>query len=222
MPATRILAFQGSPRPSGNSTLLLKRFIKGASENGADTEIIDPYGIHLNPCAGCLRCNILKKCSVRDDDWLLLSEKILAADVLVFATPVYFHHLPAPLKMIIDRFRSFIHVQITGTGLIHTPWESWKKYFVLIQSMGSSDVSEGQPVIDLFRFMTTLLGPGNHLHQISATRLAMAGQVTRSVEELEKLYEKLKVPVQLAGPDFQRNQELLNECEILGHRLSVK
>ena len=222
MENSNILAFSGSPRRSGNSAILLDRFLKGAAENGAVNEIIYPHQLNIKPCTGCLRCNILKRCSQREDDWSVLSEKILAAEVLVFAAPVYFHHLPAPLKMIIDRFRSFIHVRITETGLIHTPWQEWKKQFVLILTMGSSDDSDANPVVDLFRFMTSILGPENELHLVKATRLAMAGQLTRSTEELKVLYDKMKLSPHLAERDHSRNSQLLASVKQLGFSLTKK
>lgn len=217
---TRILAFNGSPRPNGNSVHLLNRFVSGAARNGVTTEIIHAHTLHLKPCAGCLRCNVLKRCSIRDDDWSWLSEKILAADVLVFTSPVYFHHLPAPLKSVIDRFRSFIHVAITETGLKHTPWVAWKKSFLLILSMGSPDPADAAPVEDLFRFMTSVLGPRNQLYALKATRLAMTRQVIRSKEELSRLYQKLQLPSHLVDADYKRNMELLRQCEAFGDQLS--
>lgn len=220
MGQARILAFNGSPRPTGNSAHLLDRFAAGTAKNGVTTEVIHPHTLNLKPCTGCLRCNVLKRCSIRDDDWTWLNEKILAADVLVFASPVYFHHLPAPLKSVIDRFRSFIHVAVTETGLAHTPWTEWKKSFVLILSMGSSDDRDAAPVEDLFRFMTSILGPGNRLHTLKATRLAVTKQVVRSREELAQLYEKMQLPALLADKDYERNRELLRQCEALGERLS--
>jgi hypothetical protein len=122
--------------------------------------------------------------------------------------------------MIIDRFRSFIHVQITETGLIHTPWQEWKKQFVLILTMGSSDDSDAQPVVDLFDFMTSILGPENELHLVKATRLAMAGQLTRSAEDMKVLYDKMKLPLHLAIKDHLRNSELLAGCTQLGFSLT--
>jgi putative NADPH-quinone reductase len=164
----------------------------------------------------------LKKCSIRDDDWGHLSEKILAADVLVFASPIYFHHLPGPMKTMIDRFRSFMHVQITESGLRHTPWQVWKKEFVLLLSMGSSDDSDSDPLVELFRFMTSILGQENRLHLVKAARLAVANQVTRSSDELHTLYEKLDLPPHLAEQDFVRNNRLLDDCYQLGFRISKK
>ncbi len=216
-----VLAFNASPRKTGNTSHLLDRFTAGAESGGAETEVIRPDEIDLEFCTGCLRCNVLKRCSISGDSWSDLAEKILQADILVVAAPVYFHHLPAAMKKVIDRFRSFIHVQITETGLRHTPRQTWKKDFVLILTMGSPDPSEAAPVIDLFRFMTSMLGQGNSLHVITATRLAVVRQVIRSEEELEKLYGKLELPPRLAAGDYERNQQLLEECEELAKKLTI-
>jgi NAD(P)H-dependent FMN reductase len=218
----RILAFSGSPRQSGNGARLLERFINGASVNGVETEVVYPHRMNIKPCTGCLRCNVLKRCAVQDDNWSELSGKILAADIIVFAAPVYFHHLPGPVKTVMDRFRSFIHIQVTETGLDHTPWVEWNKHFILILSMGSSDDSDAQPVIELFQFMASILGPGNSLHVLKATRLAMSNQVMRSAEDLRVLYRKLNLPPHLAETDYLRNREILEECKKLGMRLSIK
>lgn len=217
----KVLAFNGSPRRSGNTSLLLDQFIQGTEASGVNTEVIFADAINLENCRGCLRCNILKRCSIREDDWTDISQKILDADVLVFATPIYFHHETAPLKMIIDRFRSFVHVQITETSLIHTPWAEWNKDFVLILPMGSSDDIDAQPVVDLFNYMCAILGPKNRLHVIKGTRLAVVKQVEKTEEELEVLYPKLSLPARLAKTDSARNQELMEECFELGKELSL-
>ena len=146
--------------------------------------------------------------------------KILSADTIVFASPVYFHHLTAPLKKILDRFRSFINVQITPQGLKHTPWATWQKQFVLLLPLGSSDAADTQPIIDLFSFLTKILGPDNTLHTLIGKRLAVVNQVSMSFERLGKLYETLKLPVELAVDDYRANQALLQKCRELGHFLS--
>ena len=215
-----ILAFNGSPRPAGNTAFLLQGFLEGVRENDLEAEVILPHKLDLEYCQGCLRCNVLRRCSIQGDEWNELSSKIQHADVLVFASPVYFHHISAPMKKMMDRFRSFIHVQITETGLNHTPWQTWKKDFVLILSQGSPDTSDAGPVVDLFRFMTTILGSGNKLHVITATRLAVAKQVIKSEDELRALYLKLRLPEGLAAGDFKRNQEILKECKQLGFDLT--
>jgi multimeric flavodoxin WrbA len=217
----RILTFNGSPRSNGNTSALLQELVRGASESGANAETIIAQDINLKYCTGCLKCNFIKQCAIQNDDWQELSQKILDADVLVFASPVYFHHVTAPLKKILDRFRSFMHVQLTEHGLKHTPWHTWQKHFVLLLSQGSSNDDDAQPIIDLFKFIIEVLGTENQLTSIIGTRLAVVNQVRMSKEELSILYSKLKLPAYLVDEDFQRNQQLLKQCYELGKKLAV-
>lgn len=216
-----IVAFNGSPRRRGNTSLLLHELLRGAQDAGARTEEIIAEELNLKYCKGCLRCNRLQRCSIQDDDWPALSQKIRAADVVVFASPVYFHHLPASLKKVLDRFRSFIHVQITETGLKHTPWQQWQKQFVLLLSLGSSVDDDARPAIDLFIFLTSVLGPDNRLTTIVGARLAVINQVLMTRDQLHSLYPKLQLPVALADVDYERNKMLVQRCYHLGRELGL-
>jgi multimeric flavodoxin WrbA len=216
----KVLAINGSPRPAGNTSHLLQAFVDGTREHAAETEVFHSHLLRLEDCTGCLRCNVLKRCSISGDDWGGLSQKILDSDVLVFAAPIYFHHVPASLKRVIDRFRSFAHVQVTETGLVHTPHREWKKDFVLILSLGSPDPSDASPVIDLFEFVRAIMGNANTLHVITATRLAMVNQVIKSEEELQALYRKIKLPEKLALQDYHKNAAILKKCREMGRTLA--
>jgi len=217
----KILVLDGSTRKQGNTAALIQKFTEGAQANSVEVEHILAKDLNIKYCNGCLRCNLVKRCSIRDDDWAELSQKINDADVLVFASPIYFHYVTAPLKNIIDRFRSFVHVQITETGLIHSPWNNWSKDFVLLLSLGSSDDSDAQPVIDLFEYMKEVMGDNNKLHVIKATRLAVIKQVQKTEDELKELYPKLMLDENLAKADFKNNQDILKKCFDLGNKLSV-
>jgi NAD(P)H-dependent FMN reductase len=217
----RILAFNGTPRPAGNTGHLLRAFSEGAGEHGASPEVILAHGLHLKACTGCLRCNVLQRCSLSGDDWDMLRDKILDSDVLVFASPIYFHHLPSTLKAVLDRFRSFANVQVTEKGLIHTPYREWHKEFVLILSQGSPDPSDSRPVIDLFRYICRIMGPANNLHVVTATGLSMVNQVTKTARELAEQYRKMKLPERLVAKDVRKNREMLDQCRELGRTLSL-
>jgi putative NADPH-quinone reductase len=211
-----ILAFNGSPRRKGNTTLLLHHFMKGARAANAHCEDIIAENTNLKYCKGCLRCNLIKRCSIKGDDWEEVSKKILAANTIVFASPVYFHHLTAPLKKILDRFRSFISVQLTESGLKHTSYQNWEKHFILLLCLGSSDDRDASPIIELFTFITSMLGKSNTLTWIIGKRLAVAGQVNMSEEKLARLYPKLGLPASLSKEDYRQNQLLLKRCYELG------
>jgi len=216
-----IIAFNGSPRRRGNTSRLLHELLRGAQDAGARTEEIIAEELNLKYCKGCLRCNRLQRCSIPDDDWPALSQKISAADVVVFASPVYFHHLTASLKKVLDRFRSFIHVQITETGLKHTPWQQWQKQFVLLLSLGSSVDDDARPIIELFNFLTSVLGPNNRLTTIVGARLAVVNQVLMTRDQLRSLYPKLQLPLALADVDYERNKMLVQRCYHLGRELGL-
>lgn len=192
----------------------------GSSENGFVPELFHTHKLNLKECAGCLRCNLLKRCSLSGDDWAELSKKIVNSDVLVFGSPIYFHHVPSSLKKLLDRFRSLVHVQITDSGLIYTPYHEWNKDIVLILSLGNPQSDDARGVIDLFKYISSIMGQGNRLHVITGTRLAMVNQVNLGEEELLALYKKLGLSDQLVANDFKKNQALLTRCRELGKILS--
>jgi multimeric flavodoxin WrbA len=216
--SVKIVAFSASPRPRANSSIMLDSFLEGSLSVDPNVviDVIRTEEADILPCRGCLRCNLLKHCIVRKDGWPELSRKILEADVLVFATPIYFHHTTGSCKKILDRFRSFVHVQITEEGLIHTPHQKWQKQFILLSALGSSSDKDAQPLKDLLSSITEMLGEGNQLHSLTGTRLAMGGQISFGSEMLADLYGKLGLPVRLAAEDAEKNAALLERAGALG------
>ncbi|MCF8370303.1 MAG: flavodoxin family protein [Bacteroidales bacterium] len=216
----KVLIFNGSPRKTGNTSALTQHFVKGAETNTDQVELIQIDKLDLDYCLGCLRCNMIGKCGRPGDAWQSISEKMDQSDVIVFASPIYFHHVTAQMKKLIDRFRSLFHVQITETGLTHTAVKEWDKEVVLILTLGSPDDKDAQPAINMFRFLLSVLSPGKELHVIKGTRLAVTNQLEMTEDELAKLYGKLKLPGELVANDYLQNRELARLCNDLGHRLT--
>lgn len=98
----KVLILSGSPRKGGNSERLCERFAAGAVEKGHSVETIRIAEHDIKYCTGCYSCQSGKKCPIADDAGVI-AEKLLAADVIVLATPVYFYTLSAQLKAVIDR-----------------------------------------------------------------------------------------------------------------------
>ncbi|MBI9105403.1 MAG: flavodoxin family protein [Spirochaetales bacterium] len=211
-----ITAFDGSPRKNGNSRMLLNAFIAGAKEKNSDIKIYKTDEMDIKPCRGCLMCNTLKLCAIRKDNWQDIADRIAGSDILVFSSPIYFHHTTASMKRLLDRLRSFIHVQITVSGLIHTPHEKWNKKICLLTAHGSSAVDDALPLVDLFKFLSEVMGPDNEFYHLNAVRLAASGQISFDEERLRGLYKKLGIPVELAVEDAERNAGYLKEAENLG------
>lgn len=99
----KVLTINGSPRKDGNSNVLCGQFLKGAAEAGHGTAEIRLAERKISPCMACYHCmEAGHKCAIRDDMEEIL-QKMLEADVIVLATPVYFYSLSAQMKMFIDR-----------------------------------------------------------------------------------------------------------------------
>jgi multimeric flavodoxin WrbA len=98
----KIVAFIGSPRKGGNSELLTKEALGVAEQEGAETEVIRLVEYDLKPCDACMTCRKTKKCRI-DDDGGKLFNKVLEADGIVLATPVYFGSCSPQMKIFVDR-----------------------------------------------------------------------------------------------------------------------
>ena len=99
----KILVVLGGGRPNGNTKQLADAFIKGAAEAGHQTELISLNKLHVNGCTGCNACRYGKPC-VQKDDFNSLIPKIKEADLIVFASPLYFWTISSKIKAFIERF----------------------------------------------------------------------------------------------------------------------
>lgn len=110
----KILILSGSPRVNGNSNLLCDEFAKGTEEAGHEVEKII---IARKKVAGCLGCNVCMKnggTCVQKDDMEEIREKMIAADVIVLASPIYYYTMSSQLKAVIDRSYAFGHELLNG------------------------------------------------------------------------------------------------------------
>ena len=101
----KVLVLQGSPNRNGSTALLVEEFMRGAREAGHACERIDVDRLDVQPCTGCVACGYEGSCA-QSDDMDVVRSKILGADMLVLATPLYYYGMTAQLKAVIDRFCS--------------------------------------------------------------------------------------------------------------------
>jgi len=98
----KVLVISTSPRKGGNSEILADEFMRGATDAGNNTEKVVLYDKKIGFCIGCFACQKTKRCVVNDDA-IEIVEKMFNADVIVFATPVYFYDMCGQMKTLIDR-----------------------------------------------------------------------------------------------------------------------
>jgi len=98
-----VLILSGSPRKGGNSDILCDEFARGAEESGNQVEKIRISSKNIHPCCACYHCRDHGGECVYKDDMAEVLQKMIDADVLVLASPVYFYSIDAQLKAVIDR-----------------------------------------------------------------------------------------------------------------------
>jgi multimeric flavodoxin WrbA len=102
----KVVGIFGSPRPNGNSDILLDQAIKGAEASNAKVEKIVVRDLQIAPCNSCGGCFEKGVCVIGDDMQKIYSQ-LADADGIIVATPIYFMGVSAQLKALIDRCQAF-------------------------------------------------------------------------------------------------------------------
>lgn len=111
----KIVLLTGSPHKTGTSRLLAEKFMEGAKDAGHEIFLFDTAFSNVHPCIGCDKCECGEKECVFKDDMLILYPKLIEADLIAYATPLYYHGMSAQLKTVIDRYHG-IDKQLCGAG----------------------------------------------------------------------------------------------------------
>lgn len=144
-PKMNILVLTGSPRKNGNSNTLAAHFIKGAQEAGHKVARFDAALRDVHPCIACNSCGMNGPC-VFDDDFEEVRKHIIPADLVVFATPMYYFGISTQLKAVIDRFYAI-------NGEIHIP-----KKAVLLMTYANNSRRDESPIVTHYEVLLEYLG----------------------------------------------------------------
>ncbi|MHB8156215.1 MAG: flavodoxin family protein [Desulfocucumaceae bacterium] len=106
MPAQTSVGLACSPRKGGNTEILLNRAVETLQSENIATEIFRLADMRYSPCMACGGCNTTGRCVIKDDAGAVY-EKILKADILILAAPIFSMGLCAHAKMFIDRAQQF-------------------------------------------------------------------------------------------------------------------
>lgn len=113
----KVLGIFGSPRSGGNTETLLKEFLRGCRDAGAEVEEVFLRDLKISPCLEIYACRKDGRCPIRDDMQNLYG-KIVDTEILALASPVFFYSVSAQAKAFIDRCQAF-----------------WSKKYLLQQSI---------------------------------------------------------------------------------------
>lgn len=101
-----VLGISGSPRPGGNTDILLDKALLGAKEKGAETEKVILNDLKMVPCQECEQIKDDGTCKI-EDDFQSVYAKIKKANAIILASPIFFGSLSAQTKVMIDRFQCY-------------------------------------------------------------------------------------------------------------------
>ncbi len=121
-----VVVISSTPRVGGNSEVLAREFARGAKDARHEVDFINLRDYNIGYCIGCYACHKTGKC-FKSDGMNELGEKLLKADVIVFATPVYFYSMSGQLKVFIDRLVPFYEKVRADIYLIATQWDPNKE-----------------------------------------------------------------------------------------------
>lgn len=160
----KIVVLTGSPRKNGNSAYLADRFIKGAEEKGHEIFRFDCAFKQVEPCRACNRCGMDGPC-VFNDDFQELRPHLVAADMVVFASPMYYFSVSAQMKRVIDRFYA-INGQIKGAS----------KRAAFLMTYADTSPKEAEPMLAHYHTLMDYLG-WTSVGEVVASGVWTAGSV---------------------------------------------
>lgn len=112
----KVLGIMGSPRRQSNTEILLDAALAGAKERGAEVEKVVVSELKVSPCREIYACLKDGNCAIKDD-MQRLYEKLLEADYIVFASPIFFYGITSQAKAVVDRCQAlWVRRYVLGIG----------------------------------------------------------------------------------------------------------
>lgn len=136
----KAIAINGSPHmEEGNTAMILNHFLEGMKDAGCDVELFYTMKLKIGPCNGDMSCWFKNPgiCGQKDD-MQMLAPKLKEADIIIWASPVYYSGVTGPLKNLMDR-QLPIHV-LGNIG-------EKKQKVVLVSTCGDWDMSMFDPLL---------------------------------------------------------------------------
>ena len=148
--APRILVLNGATRAGGNTDALVDNLIEGMKSVGLDSQLVTLRDVKINNCVGCCQCLRESTCQF-DDDMTQLRSFFVGADLVVFASPIYWCEVTGLLKTFIDRLYFFHHE-------VNRSLVSGKKALTLT-TLGEDDAAyESEVLVEFYRRFLKSLG----------------------------------------------------------------
>jgi len=177
-----IVVITGSPRKNGNSERMANAFIKGAGSKGHRLTTISAAELNIQGCRACDRCYKTGHPCVFADDFNHIAPALLEADVIVFATPLYWFTFPEQIKALIDRFYALMRGDI--------PFRGTKECMLLV--CGADEKAAFAGIVKTYEIMADYLKWKDRGHVI-AEKTEEKGDVDKTgiLDEIRRLGEEI-------------------------------
>jgi multimeric flavodoxin WrbA len=199
----QVLGISTSPRRDGNSDLLLQRALAGTLEAGADVEYLRACEYRIAGCDECDACSTTGDCRVQDDYQQIL-DRMLAADRIIFATPVFFLTVSAQAKLLIDRGQClWIRKNVLGLPLFESKRDRRGMFIAVGGSRGKRQFQcVRRPILSYFKYLEV-----DCASSLCINRVDEKGAILKHPDALEHAFRLGQI---LADPDAPLPEKPVN------------
>jgi multimeric flavodoxin WrbA len=182
----KVLGIFGSPRRGGNTELLLEEALKGAKAEGAEIERLFLTDFTITPCKECHGCDHTGECVILDD-MQKIYPKLLEADVIILASPIFFYGVTAWAKALIDRSQALwarkYLLKVPSLGKVG---KKRKGFFISVGATKGQKVFEGSILTAKYFFDTF---NAEYVGELMLRGVEAKGDILKHPEALQQAFE---------------------------------
>jgi len=182
----RVLGLFGSPRRGGNTEILLEEALRGAEKEGAKVERLHLSDFNITPCKECHGCDETGNCIILDDMEKIYL-KLLEADVVILASPIFFYGVTAWTKALIDRSQAlWVRKYLIKEPSLGKEGKKRKGFFISLGATKGQKVFEGSILtVKYFFDVLNAVYAGDLLFR----GVEAKGDILKHPEALQKAFE---------------------------------
>lgn len=182
----RVLGIFGSPRKDGNTERLLEEALKGAEQAGAMVDRLRLADLNISPCRECHGCDLTGQCIIQDD-MLNVFPKLLEADILILASPIFFYGITAWAKALVDRSQSlWVKKYLLKELSLSKEGRKRKGFFISVGATQGQRLFEGS-ILTVKYFFDAI--HADYAGELVFRGLDAKGDILKQPEALQKAFE---------------------------------
>ena len=182
----RVLGIFGSPRKGGNTERLLEETLKGAEQAGAMVDRLRLADLNISPCRECHGCDLTGQCIIQDD-MLNVFPKLLEADILILASPIFFYGITAWAKALVDRSQSlWVKKYLLKELSLSKEGRKRKGFFISVGATQGQRLFEGS-ILTVKYFFDAI--HADYAGELVFRGLDAKGDILKQPEALQKAFE---------------------------------